>query len=88
MKIYSNLKTKKTYMEFWGASTKHPDVSFCYQYDIENGDFYENEMIAIDWYSFFQWVIFRLSTLSFGTLKEAEKIIGMARDIYPDSWVL
>lgn len=30
MKVYSNISTKRTFCEFWGGSTKHPDSRFCF----------------------------------------------------------
>ena len=42
MILYSRLADRKTYVEFWGASTKHPDSINCYQSDIENGKFTPN----------------------------------------------
>lgn len=30
--LYSRLETKDTYFELWGASTKHPDCAFCFEY--------------------------------------------------------
>ena len=39
MKLYSNLEDRKTYVEFWGASTKHPDAIHCLQDDIEKEKF-------------------------------------------------
>ena len=30
MFLYSDIKNHKTYLEMWGASTKHPDCRFCF----------------------------------------------------------
>lgn len=30
MRIYSDIATRKTYVERWGASTKHPDSIHCF----------------------------------------------------------
>lgn len=36
IKLYSNIKTKETRLELWGASTKHPDSVFIYNREKES----------------------------------------------------
>ena len=57
MKLYSNIKTHETIVEFWGASTKHPDSVNIYQNDIASGKFIENEYIPIE-YNIIQWLLY------------------------------
>lgn len=45
MILYSRLDNKKTYCEFWGASTKHPDSINCMNDDIENKHFITTQFV-------------------------------------------
>ena len=36
IKLYTNIKTKETRLELWGASTKHPDSVFVYNREEES----------------------------------------------------
>lgn len=67
MKLYSNIKTKNTYFEVWGGSTKHPDVRRVLQQDIEDERFTPPWIINTAEYTFFQWTLQCISDLSFGT---------------------
>lgn len=64
MILYSDIETKKTFVEFWGASTKHPDTIHCYQYDIENGKFIESNFQDIEW-NILQWLMYVASQKTF-----------------------
>lgn len=57
MILYSRLDNKKTYVEFWGASTKHPDSINCYQSDIEAGEYIPNEFQG-DECNIMQWLMY------------------------------
>lgn len=57
--IYSDRETKETYLELWGASTKHPDISF-------NFSNYKDKCEWLDDVSLiYQWLLFCSSKLSF-----------------------
>jgi hypothetical protein len=30
IRLYTDIKSKETYLELWGSSTKHPDSRFCF----------------------------------------------------------
>ena len=64
MILYSDVETKKTYVEFWGASTKHPDSKHCYQYDVEDKKFIESPWSGIEW-NILQWLIYVASKMNF-----------------------
>lgn len=57
MILYSRLDNKKTYVEFWGASTKHPDSMHCYQDDVEIGKYIPNEY-QMEAGNIFQWLMY------------------------------
>lgn len=46
--LYSNLETKETIFECWGASTKHPDARFHYS-DFKKSDFMDNHENVYAW---------------------------------------
>ena len=59
MILYSRINDHKTYAEFWGASTKHPDSMHCLQNDIEKGYInlsFEND--GINAADVLQWLMF------------------------------
>jgi hypothetical protein len=58
IKLYSNIKTHKTILELWGASTKHPDSRFDYT-DFQKVDFIDDE------WQIFQWLLECASKLNF-----------------------
>ena len=64
MILYSDVTTRKTYVEFWGASTKHPDSRNCYQYDIEDKKFIESPFQHIEW-NILQWLMYVASIKTF-----------------------
>ena len=88
IRLYSSLETKKTYLEFWGASTKHPDIAYCYQSDIERECFDENTLITKDGYSCFQWIIYCLSRMTFHTRYYLSRLLEMVEPIYGDNYFL
>lgn len=59
IKFYSSIDTKDTYLELWGASTKHPDVMYRFS-DYED----RAEWIYEEWLVY-QWLIYCASRLSF-----------------------
>ena len=50
IKLYSNLETHDTYLELWGASTKHPDSVFQFS------NFKKTELLP-DEVQIFQWIL-------------------------------
>ena len=77
MLIYSNLRTKNTYFEIWGSSTKHPDVRRVLQYDIESERFIPSDWITGSEYELFQWVLQCISELSFGTYYHTRELMEL-----------
>ena len=77
MKLYSDVRTKETYLEFWGASTKHPDVVFKLSTALKNGDVLQSPIVDNIDYTVIQWVIWCFSTLSFGTLRHTRNFLNM-----------
>ncbi len=57
--FYSNIETKDTVLELWGASTKHPDVSFSFSAYKDRCEWLTNEWLI------FQWLVYCASKLSF-----------------------
>ena len=47
-KLYSRLDNKETYLECWGASTKHPDTMFVLS-DFDKSMFMDIEDIIFQW---------------------------------------
>lgn len=82
MKLYSNIKTKNTYFEIWGGSTKHPDVRRVLQYDTEEGRFFPSEWITTPEYEFFQWALQCISELSFGTYYHTQELMEMCEEYF------
>lgn len=83
MILYSRLDNKKTYCEFWGASTKHPDCVECLQNDIENKKFkiaFESEGVTSA--DILQWLILLASRKQW--IFHAMEIIEDVRDSYID----
>lgn len=80
MLIYSNIRSKKTYVEWWGGSTKHPDVQRCYQDDVADGRFTENKYFCEDGYNVFQWLVMRCSELTFGTGTSINQLMEMCKE--------
>jgi len=78
MLVYSNLKTKNTYFELWGGSTKHPDVQKVLQWDIENGKFTPSDWIETPAYECFQWLVWCLSDLTFGTRYHLKELLELS----------
>ena len=61
--LFSNIETKETFLEFWGGSTKHPDIR-CRFSD------YDNRLTLEDWSlvgDIYQWVLYRASCLRIPT---------------------
>ena len=79
MLIYSNIGTKRTYCEFWGGSTKHPDVRKCYQDDVKSKKHTLNDFLPAD-YDTFQWLVECCADLSFGTATELKKLLAMSNE--------
>lgn len=75
MLVYSNIKTKNTYFEIWGGSTKHPDVRRVLQYDIEEDRFTPSQWITTPEYECFQWLVQCCAELSFGTLDHLREVM-------------
>jgi hypothetical protein len=80
MLIYSNIASKRTYVEWWGGSTKHPDVRNCYQDDVADGKFTENKFFIEDGYNVFQWLVMRCSELTFGTGTSINQLMEMCKE--------
>lgn len=63
--LYSSVETKETYLELWGASTKHPDLRFCFS---EYNDFIKNDedfhQAILPGY-IYQWTLWVASKLIF-----------------------
>lgn len=57
--FYSDIKTKDTILELWGASTKHPDTSFCFSAYKDRCAWLTDEWLI------FQWLVHCASRLSF-----------------------
>jgi len=87
MKIYSNLETKDTIFEVWGASTKHPDERRFLQRDKENGKFYPSIFINSPDYECFQWVAQCISEMNFGTLGMMKELLEIAEISFADMGV-
>ena len=84
MKVYSNIKTKETYFEVWGASTKHPDVRRNLQSDKENEKFFSSTFITCPEYECFQWLAQCISELNFGTLDKLKDLMEIAEISFAD----
>jgi len=82
MKLYSNIETHRTYVEFWGASTKHPDSVHCYQDDVERGKYIPNEYQE-DGDNILQWLMYvaSMKTWEFHAIEVLEDIIEWDTDI-------
>lgn len=75
--IYSNIETKETYIELWGASTKHPDVSYCfskYQEKYNHCSWLENVSLI------YQWILECASLLSIPY--HSYELASLANEIY------
>lgn len=57
--LYSNIDTKDTYFEMWGASTKHPDVMYRFS------DFVKSDYVSDDAWNIAPWIFECASKLSF-----------------------
>ena len=84
MKVYSNIKTKETYFEVWGSSTKHPDVRRNLQSDKENEKFFPSTFITCSEYECFQWLVQCISELNFGTLDKLKDLMEIAEISFAD----
>lgn len=84
MIVYSDIKTKNTYFEIWGASTKHPDVRRVLQGDKERGDFIPSTFITCPEYECFQWLVQCISELNWGTLDHLKDLMEIAEDSFED----
>lgn len=82
MKIYSNIKTKNTYLEIWGGSTKHPDVRKVLQWDKENKDFIPSDLIQGADYECFQWAVQCIAGLEWGTYDLLNDLMQMVKDTF------
>lgn len=58
IKLYSRVSDKETILELWGASTKHPDSTFCFS------NFRKCEFVDED-AQIFQWLLECASKLNF-----------------------
>ena len=56
-KLYTSLTNKRTYLEIWGASTKHPDQVRCFESDCESKKFINNEYFSVE-DNIFQWLLY------------------------------
>lgn len=88
MIVYSNIKTKNTYFEVWGGSTKHPDVRRVLQWDRENGSFTPSTFITSPDYECFQWLVQCISELNFGTFDKLKDLMEIAEDTFAEGWGL
>lgn len=88
MIIYTNRYDGELYLEFWGSSTKHPDCRFCMQDDIQKGLFTKSEWIDDEDYAVFQWVAYRLTTMSFHTFYYMRDIMKMMEDVFGDNYFM
>lgn len=88
MILYSRLDDRKTYAEFWGASTKHPDSVSCLQNDVERGKFspcgfldsgLDNLFTIAD---ILQWLMYVASTKTW--IFHAIELIEEVQEIYAD----
>lgn len=77
-KLYSDLTTRKVYLESWGASTKHPDVVNCLDDDRDNGKFVWG-FFSSDVDNIIQWLLYVASTrtFTFHAVELAQWAIGM-----------
>lgn len=57
--FYSSVETKETYLELWGASTKHPDVSYNFSNYKDRCEWLDDTALM------YQWLLFCASKLSF-----------------------
>ena len=83
MKLYSRLDDHKTYAEFWGSSTKHPDCIECLQNDLDNGNFhlfFDNTVSIAD---LLQWLMYIASkkTWIFHAIELLDDIQNMYADL-------
>ena len=62
MILYSRLDDHKTYAEFWGASTKHPDSISCLQDDVERRKFTPSDKNNTTIADVLQWLMYVAST--------------------------
>ena len=65
--------------ELWGASTKHPDVTYSMNRDIENELFYRLEFAEDKYHDIYQWLLYVASRQIWKST--ARKIVEIA-----DSW--
>lgn len=80
IKLYSNVKTKDTILELWGASTKHPDSRFFFSK-------FEKSLWVDDHQQIFQWLLECASKLNFPfhayqLMKFAENYFETDKDKY------
>ena len=64
LNLYTRISDKRTYLEIWGASTKHPDVIRCLEDDIESGKFNFNQFTD-EVGNVFQWLLHVASDMTF-----------------------
>lgn len=79
MKIYSNIKTKNTYFEVWGGSTKHPDVRHVLQWDKKLDKFVPSDLIQGVDYECFQWAVQCIAGLEWGTYDLLSELLEMVK---------
>ena len=79
IKLYSDIATRETILETWGASTKHPDAVHKYRADIEKGHFIESEYAPPEM-NCFQWLLYTASVKTWWF--HAKEIAQYAIDIY------
>jgi len=85
MKLYSNIKTHETIVEFWGASTKHPDSMNCYQDDVKNGKYIPNEYQDEE-YNILQWLMYvaSMKTWCFHALECISEVLTIVKNSEPE----
>ena len=81
MILYSRLADRKTYVEFWGASTKHPDSINCYETDVENGKYIPNEFQGAEC-NIMQWLMYvaSMKTWIFHAIDTIEDMMAIHND--------
>ena len=62
--LYSDIESRKTFLDIWGSSTKHPDCHFCLQNLVKSEQFQLSEYCSIE-RNMFQFMIYCASRLTF-----------------------
>ena len=77
--LYSDIKTKDTCLELWGASTKHPDCYFSMNWHCENGKFKKNTLWQDNMFDLYQWLLYIASCVTFPFT--AKELVELASEI-------